>query len=291
MKNSYRIISFCFIDFLASSISSIALLLIGVIPQIYALDHSPNPIFNTGFCKVRSYLGQSSAMLCRWLLTIACIDRCLLTSTNARLRSFSTVSIARKVVLILFIIWLIIPVYMLIFIDVRRAGYIICMLSTSGAAFYHTIYTVIVGGLLPSLIMLICTKKIWTNLQSKRKRRQTIVLNTRENRQDTRDIQVLLMLLLQVIILIVFNFPYMSFNLYLALTRSVINKSADRLSIESFLQSLTQVAVLIYPTIPFYSNTLVSQTFRKELIGIYWYIFTCVCGQRFRNRDTVVPIS
>jgi hypothetical protein len=226
-------------------------------------------------------------MLCRWLLTIACIDRCLLTSTNARHRNFSTVSIARKVVLILFILWLIIPIHMLIFTIVRRAGYITCMMSTSGAAFYHTIYTIIAGGFIPSFIMLVCTKIIWTSLQLKRQRRQTIILNTRENR---RDIQVLLMLLLQVIIFILFNFPYMSFNLYLAFTRTVINKSVDRLAIESFLQSFTEVAVLVYPTISFYSNTLISQTFRNELITVCWCIFTCDRGQRFRNRNSIAPI-
>jgi hypothetical protein len=270
--------------------SAIVLILLGIIPQIYALDHSPNPIFNRDFCKVRSYIGQSTAMLCRWLLTIACIDRCLLTSTNARLRLFSTVSIARKVVLILFIIWLIVPVHMLIFVDVRKIGYIVCMMSTSGAAFYHTIYTIIAGGLMPSFIMLICTKIIWTSVQLKRQRRQTIISNTRRNSRDKRDIQVLLMLLLQVIIFILFNFPYMSFNLYTAFTRSVINKSADRLAIESFLQSFTELVVLVYPTISFYSNTLVSQTFRKELIAICWCIFTCGRGQRFRNRNIIAPL-
>ncbi len=288
MKNSHRIIFF-FLDFLASSISAVILILIGIIPQIYALDHSPNSLFNKDFCKTRTYIGQSSAMLCRWLLTIACVDRCLLISTNGRLRHFSTVRIARKVVLLLCIIWLIVPIYIIIFTDVRKSGYILCMMSTSGAAFYHVIYTIIAGGLIPPFIMLICTKIIWTSLQLKRQRRQTIILNIGENKRDTRDIQVVIMLLLQVIIFIVFNLPYMSYNLYLASTRSVINKTEDRIAIETFMQSFTEVTVFIYPAISFYSNTLASQTFRNEFFHLFSWIFTCGYKERVRNRRRIGP--
>ncbi len=269
--------------------AAIFLIVIGIIPQLYSLNHSPNPSFNRNSCKARGYISQSSAMLCRWFLTIACIDRCLLTSTNARLRLFPTVRTARKIVLLLCIVWLIFPIHMLIYADVRKSGYIACMMATSGAAFYHTIYTVIVGGLAPLLIMSICTKVMWKCLQLKKQRQQMTILNTRRSKREKRDIQVLIMLLLQVIIFIVFTFPYMSFNLYLACTRSVINKTVDRLAIESFMQLFTEVTVFVYPALSFYSNTLASQTFRNELIKIFWWILTCGHGTRFRNRRRIAP--
>ena len=270
------------LDFMFSSIAAIVLILIGIIPQLYALNHSPNPIFNGDFCKIRGYMGQTSAMLCRWFLTIACIDRCLFTSTNARLRDFSTVRRARKMILIVTIIWLIIPIHMLIFTDVRRQGFIVCMMSTNTSAFYHTIYTIVTGGLTPPLIMMGCTKIIWKNLQLKRQRRET----GNQHRRITRDIQVLIMLLTQVILFLIFTLPYMSFNLYLALTRSVTNKSAERLSIESFMQLFTEVTVFVYPSISFYSNTLSSHTFRNELMNLFIKIFPCI-----RHRNRVIPIS
>jgi hypothetical protein len=249
---------FVCIDFFASSVATFALLLMGIIPTVYSLNHSPDPIFNRIFCKAEAYITQSSAMICRWLLTTACIDRCFLTSTNARLRLFSTVPIARKIGLFLCIIWLIFPIDLLIFADVRRTGYINCYIPSNTAAIYHTIYTVITGGLLPPFIMLICTTIIWKSLQLKRQRRAMNHLNSRETKQEIRDIQVLLMLLFQVIIYIIFTLPYMSFNLYLVFTHSVINKSADRLAIESFMQLFTQVTVFVHPAVSFYSNTLVS---------------------------------
>jgi hypothetical protein len=261
----------------------------GIIPQVYSLNHTPDPIFNSIFCKVEAYIAQSSAMLCRWLLTIACIDRCLLTSTNARLRLFSTVPNARKIVLLFYIIGLIFPIDLLIFVDIRKVGYLACTVPSNTAAIYHTIYSVIAGGLLPPFIMLICTKIIWKSLQLKRQRRGMIHLNSRENKQEIRDIQVLIMLLLQVIIFIIFTLPYMSFNLYLAFTEYVINKSADRLAIESFMQLFTQVTVFVHPAVSFYSNTLVSKTFRNELITLFYNIFTCGHGQQLRDRQRVGP--
>ena len=253
----------------------------GIIPQLYTLSHTPDSLFNTNFCKARGYITQYSVMLCRWLLTIACIDRCLLSSTGARLRFFSTIHTARKIGIFLSMIWLIIPVHMIIFAVVRVPGYITCMMATSGAAFYHSIYAIIVGGLFPPLIMLICTKIIWKNVQIKRQRRRIINLNRRE-RCDTQ-------VLLQVIIFIVFTIPYMSFNLYLAITRTVTNKSSDRLAIEAFLQLFTEIIVYVSPVSSFYSNTLASQTFRNDLIILLCRILTCVHLQRFRHRQTISP--
>ncbi|CAF1527606.1 unnamed protein product [Adineta ricciae] len=277
----------CSIYFLASSIATLILLFPGVIPQIYALTNTPNPIFNQGFCRARGYLTQMSAMLCRWLLTIACIDRCLLTSTNPRLRHLATVPIARKIVLLLFMMWLLIPIHILIFTDVRRIGYISCMMSTNASAIYHTVYTILVGGILPPLIMVICTKVLWKSLQAKRQRQE--LTQIRQKKREVRDAQILAMLVLQVFIFILFTLPYMMFNLYLAFTRSVMNKSADRLAIEAFLQLFTEITVFVHPSVTFYSNTLVSQTFRNELFILIWKILTCGHDQRFHHRRRIYP--
>ncbi|CAF1125791.1 unnamed protein product [Adineta steineri] len=259
----------CCTYLLASAVAALVLILMAIIPQLYALNHTPSSLFNGNFCKAQGYITQVSAMLCRWLLTIACIDRCLLTSTNASLRLFATVHIAKKIILLLHIIWLIFPIHMLLFADVRRIGYITCMLSTDSSALYHSIYSIIAGGFLPTFIMSICAKYIWKNLQLKRQRRGMINLQRRQNKREIRNIQILIMLLLQVIIFVLFTFPYMSFNLYLTFTRSVTNKSTDRLAIESFMQLFTGVTVLVHPAISFYSNTMVSQTYRNELIILF----------------------
>ncbi|CAF1265866.1 unnamed protein product [Adineta ricciae] len=256
----------CCIYFLAASISTLIMLFVGILPQIYALNHTPSELFNDNLCKIRTYLAQVNAMACRWLLTIACIDRCLLTSADARFRRLATAPIARKIVFFLYIVWILIPIHALIFEETRRVGYFICIMSTDASAIYHNIYTIIAGGILPPLIMLASTKILWASLQAKRQRRELI--EGRQRRNETQDTQVLIMLLLQVVIFIVFTLPYMSSNLYFA---------------------FTQVAVFVHPAVTFYSNTLASRTFRNELFIIIRKILINVCRQRFYHIRRIHP--
>ena len=167
-------------------------------------------------------------------------------------------------VVVVSLLWLILPLHMLIFVQVRSPGLIACMFSTTTSALYHTIYTLVAGGLLPPLAMLFSTRWIWSSLQEKRRRQRTMFTNERNARTEKRDIQILMMLLLQVFVFVLSNSPLMIFNLYLASTRSVTNKSLDRLAIESFLQLTTEMFVYVFPTASFYSNIFVSSTFRKQ---------------------------
>jgi hypothetical protein len=145
------------------------------------------------------------------------------------------------------------------------------------------------GGIFPPVIMILCTKVIWAALQLKRQRRRIIFTNSRERRGERRDSQVLVMLLLQILIFVLFTFPYMSFNLYSAMTRTVTNKSADRLAIESFCQLLSEMTVFVYPAVTFYSNTLSSHTFRSELLHLFQKMIPSGHQRHFQNRFRTVP--
>jgi hypothetical protein len=63
-----------------------------------------------------------------------------------------------------------------------------------------------------------------------------------------------------------------------------MNKSADRKTIEAFVKTLTELLVYLI-TMSFYSNTLVSPTFRKEFITLF---ITC---ERQRHRRRVNPAT
>jgi hypothetical protein len=171
---------------------------------------------------------------------------------------------------------------MLIFSDIQPPGNIACLVINNNIALYHRFYTIIMGGILPSIISFLCSLYIWKYLQDKRKRRLIIVLNNMiERRKRIRDQQVLLMLLIQVVIFIISTIPFMSFNIYDTITRTMTNKSADRKAIEAFLKTFTEFLIYLI-TLSFYSNTLVSRTFRKELI------ITCKCQQ---HRRRIIPMT
>ena len=210
---------------------------------------------------------------------MACIDRCLSCSLNARLRRLSNITTARRIVLIVIGIWLILPIHMLIFSNIQAPGNIACSVTNDDVAIYHRFYTIIMGGVLPSIIAFICSLFIWRYLQERRTRRIFFCNTEGEKRNKIRDQQVLFMLLVQVTIFMVSTIPFMSFNMYDTLTRSVANKSPDRKAIEAFLKTLTEFLIYLI-TLSFYSNTLVSRTFRKESIALFKMVLYCGHPQR-----------
>jgi hypothetical protein len=184
-------------------------------------------------------------MSCRWLLVMACIDRWISSSANARFRRFSSVTMARRIAIIIFGIWLILPIHTLIFSNITPPGNIACSITNAGVALYHRFYTIIMGGALPSVITFIFSLFLWKNLQQRRQRR-------------------------------------------IIITNTISNKSVDRKAIEAFVKTLTELLVYLI-ALSFYSNTLVSRTFRKELITLFRLIISC--GQQQRRHRRVNPAS
>jgi hypothetical protein len=227
-------------------------------------------------------------MSCRWLLVMACIDRWISSSANARFRRFSSVTMARRIAIIIFGIWLILPIHTLIFSNITPPGNIACSITNAGVALYHRFYTIIMGGALPSVITLIFSLFLWKNLQLRRQRRIIISNNEQERRRKIRDQQIIFMLLTQVVIFVISAIPFMSYNTYDTITNTISNKSVDRKAIEAFVKTLTELLVYLI-ALSFYSNTLVSRTFRKELIMLFRLIISC--GQQQRRHRRVNPAS
>jgi hypothetical protein len=269
------------IDFLASSVSALILLSSGIIPQLYALYNSPNPFTTiSSFCKIRSYLNQTSAMSCRWLLVMACIDRCLLCSPNVRIRRFSSIRIARRIIIITITIWLILPIHILIYSDIKPPGNIACLIKNKHVAIYHRFYTMIMGALLPTIISLICCLFIRRRIRERETRLTIVCKRVYHRRKRIRDQQVLCMLLIQIAIFIISTVPFMSLNIYITL----MNKTVDQKAIERFFKTLTELFIYLI-SLSFYSNTLVSYTFRKQVIILFKLTILCRRQQHHRQMN------
>lgn len=225
-------------------------------------------------------------MLCRWILTMACVDRSIISSLNLHLRQLSDVRMAKKLIWIWIFIWILFPIHTLIDIDVKTYGFITCQFLSPSISFYHSIYTIIFGGILPPMIMLISMKTLWKNLQLKRVQRER--MNGNHRRKDLRDIQILLMLFIQIFVYFLSNSPWMIVNLYLAATRSISTKSTQRLAIESFAQFLSEIFIYFYPSLTFYTNTLFSKCFRTEFFSSICF---CFSRRTFGHHRRVTPIS
>jgi hypothetical protein len=239
---------------------------LGIGSSMYALDHVDPNTSILAFCKLRIYLNQVVALTYRWSLTVACFDRFALSSINARLRNSARVRVARSVVGMLVVIWLILPVHTLIFYNLRAGA---CgILYSTAAALYHSIFTTMVSCVLPASIMFTCALLIRRNLTLERQRHQPTAnlqrgaRNEVEHSDRTEDQQVLIMLFSQVIVYIISVTPLMAFSIYTSVTFNISNKPIER-----FTGFTAEAMIYLY--------TMSSRTFRKELISLLRSALAC----------------
>jgi hypothetical protein len=268
-----------YLDFLVSAFTNLVALNVGIISLLYVYDH-PSATTIT-YCKTRNYLLNTSQQMSRFLIVAACFDRFALCSVNVRLRKICQVRIAcRYIIPSIILVWCIIPLHIPIFYI--TSGYT-CVFP-SVITYYNGIYGIIMAGFLPPGLMLLFSLLIFRNLKMKQKRRQQIhplsiststTIATR--RQQLKDQQVLAMLLIQVFIYVSSTSLYTINLMYTVLTMSeTANKSNERKSIESFTSFVAGILVFVCPCLSFYSFTLASRLFRKELKSTILHI----CRQR-----------
>ncbi|CAF1049505.1 unnamed protein product [Adineta steineri] len=255
---------------------------LGIGSSMYTLDHvDPNTTI-LAFCKLRIYLSQVVALTYRWSLTAACIDRYALSSTNARLRNFAKVYVARRVIGVIVIVWLILPVHTLIFYNIRAGA---CgILYDTGVALYHSIFTTMVSCILPTIIMFSCALLIRRNLARKRQRHQ-LTVNLQAERRDQ---QLLVMLFTQVIVYIISVIPLMIIYIYTAVTFNISNKPIERIAIERFAAFTAEAMIYLFPVSSFFLYTMSSRTFRSELKNLLHSTFSC---KWLNNTGRIQPIT
>jgi hypothetical protein len=265
-----------YIDFLAASVAMTITISVGFPPHIYSINPPHVAERISILCKIRGYLAQSSTMMYRWFMAMACIDRYIASSNNVYLRQFSNPRMAYSIVIKIFIIWIILPLHNLIFLDIKSD---LCINSTTAFAIYHSLFTFTFGGILPLLIMIISIILIRCNLASKRARRKRSIHHYRTENEtvrflNIRDQQVLIMLFIQLGFYIISTIPWLVFLIYASYTRRIMNKSIDQIVTERFFRYLTEIIILMYPTLSFYIYTLTSHTFRGELVNIIRTLFS-----------------
>ena len=191
------------LDFLAASIDHLFTLIVGIAPVLYTLNHPDPQLTSRWFCKLRGYLFQVCLMLSRWFVTFACIDRYILSSDRVSLRNFATKKNSYRTIASIIVVWTIICTHRLIFYETD--GRLCGILSNIPAAMYHSIYVIIGGGVLPSVIMILSAALINRNLLRKERRR--VQMSVRDRRRNSLDQQVYRLLYTQIIFYVCITAP------------------------------------------------------------------------------------
>lgn len=253
-------------------------LLIYTIPSIYSLYYRNPLTYIVVYCKIRMFLIQVTNLTYRWSYTIASFDRYVMSSSNVHLRRLASIPIAVRVLVVNITIWIIFSAYILFIYTVQSNS---CnIFNNTAATLFTSLYSIILGGIIPTLIMVICTLLTRKNLKEKRIRRQFLInhqqnLTGNEHLQRKRDQQALKMLFAQIFVYIIVTIPWVAFSLNNLISSYIPNKSPDRIAIESFISVVSGSFSFLFPAISFYIYTLTSKMFRDALIRILKSLFLC----------------
>lgn len=254
----------------------------GLGTSLYLLNPVLSSSLSTAFYRIRAYMLQSSAIMYRWCLVAASFDRYAISSSNIRIRNFANINITRRIILGIILIWLILPIYNFIY-NTTVLQNAPDNVYISGVLYFHSIFSAITGCVLPGILMIIFAFLVHHNLVEKLKRRQIniIQLNTINNdkykQEQKRDRQVFIILIVQTVLLIIIVLPLMINLFYNAITLNIKNKSLERLTIERFCWSITELISYLLPVLSFYLFTMTSSMFRNEFVTIIRIIIQCRC--------------
>ncbi len=273
MKQSRQRTS-CSIYLLALSIFAFIYLLWSVVPLLYTLNHIDPQTQSLFYCKIRLYGSHVIGQFVRFSVVFACADRFFLTRTSARLRSWSSVQTARKIIPINCAIWTVSGLHLIIFMDIRGG---VCGMF-GFYKFFYPIYQCILVGILPPVLMGVFG---YLTVRSLRQRHAA----SEHIRQKDNDL--MRMLVAEIMINIFTSIPFSANLLYGTVTFNVVGKSAERVEIEAFANFVSQFMIHMLSVAPFYLFLIASKTFRREFTQIiigWWYKYIL-------RRARVAPIT
>ena len=255
--------------FLVSSFIDLISILVGLTPRILAGWNLDPTATIDWICKLRTFITFSTRTMAIWLITLATIDRWLLSSRDFHRRRLSSLKNAKLGMHVCIILSILSYLHMFIcyeanLIDQPLNCYgktITCRLATD---IIYAIITIFI----PSTLMIVFGILIVLNVRYLRRRARKFSLRSRQSKINKfklkrTDHHLLRMLLVQVTLLIIFCIPqavqkfYITFNLFLT-----VNERAEALS--QFVYNIEVLLAFIASGMPFYLYTLSGGTvFRK----------------------------
>ncbi|CAF1184131.1 unnamed protein product [Adineta steineri] len=261
----------CGLLFLISSFIDLISILIGLITRILAgwqLDPTSRIDW---ICKFRAFTVFSTRTMSIWLITLAVIDRWFLSSMDLHRRQMSSLKNVYRGIILTSILSTLSYIHMIYcyqsnIIDAPLQCYgknNICRLITD---LVYALITIVI----PSILMIIFTMMIISNIRALRLRIQTVTIlsitipsREKQIKYKRTDHQLLRMLLVQVILLVIFCVPQAIQKIYISFKPfASVSKEEDALN--HFLYNIEVLMAFIASGMPFYLYTLCGGTvFRR----------------------------
>jgi hypothetical protein len=235
------------------------------------------------YCKSQNYLVFVSAMISATLTTLAAINRFLLSSRNINRWKYSTRPFVLRSIPFVVIFWLLVSIP--VNICATRFGHVsnneemICSNHCRDAfcLSIHVIYTCLINGLIPPLLILIFGLLTRRNVRDSHQRATS-------NRAHHTNRQLTSMIIFQSLKSSVSSFPLAIFNFYLILTMN-LNKSAVHHAKENLIN---QVFYLLFwgNYTSFFIYLYSSDIFRNQWIKTIKKLGCCFHERRYYYSQT-----
>jgi hypothetical protein len=268
----------CAICFVGGNIIDLLFLFISLIPTFLSNGYNINlGGGNLAYCRSLYYVGLILSSLGPSYLILASIDRTLITSRNAATRKRSTRRLAITCIIGLLLFWMIFHIHALIYMEILQYGvnYFVCTFPPGTYTSFITYYSLIVIGVSPPFFMILFG--LWTmrnirQLRNALHRSTATAIGTvvvgRSYTPQSKDRQLIRMLLMEISVYILARLPSTIFLIYGQITQYE-TKSVEQTIIEQFIANITYFAGFIDSSVSCYTNLLVSKTYRLELKRIF----------------------
>jgi len=263
----------CSIYFIAYNITILILIYASLLPITLEIGYNITPTtYNLTLCRLRLFTTFLLNCLCPFYLLLAAVDRVLVTSPNARTRQRSTHRLAYLSIIIGTICWIFGSSHALIFSNIIPLGTgLICYLQLGWYSMAVGYASLIKEILIPLLMTIFGS---WS-IKNIRNVHRVVVASTSTsgignptanslNSSHSKDRQLILMLLVDIMIYILFSLPISITLMYEQITLKR-TKTFEVFQIETFVKTVAMLTAHIPFCITSYANLLVSQTFRKEV--------------------------
>ena len=261
----------CSLYFISSSVVNFISLYVGLITPflaLYGLDPTQKWLI---ICQLRFYFRLTTITLSTWFILFTCVDRFLSTSQNVQLRSWSSMRLAKRTVLLSSVVCVLLP-YPQVFICYTINQRNICALSNNLCKATVDATALAFNSGLPPILMVLFSVLTIQNVKR---------VHRFHSQQQRRDIQLIKLVLIQVVILVLLATPITAQKVYSSILTSITKNPFDT-AVDSLLAQIAIEISYISNSVAFYIYSLTSKTFRREVRGIFCAWLPCL-GQR-RNR-------
>ncbi len=229
--------------------------------SIYRIYYPDPTSYSLVLCKLRYYFSHSWGHTARYLMTLACLDRFILTTNNHRLLMMHRPKVSRTIMNITIIVCHIFLIHLAILTTIHNG-------QCGQFGVYYILYQIhvlIFFSLIPLILMSMFSYFAYRNVRRLHARILPVETAVNHRAIHRRDRDLLTLVLAEVLIYAATMFWYPFILLEIAITTYLgVNKTIEHIQIEGLLSTIATLFLDINSTIPFYLYLIVSKPFRKD---------------------------